>query len=79
MKGGTTRRLPYSLPIPDGRQPTTLEAVLSYALVPQPDPELWERYMKTLPSEADREAARGIIREYAEPRLLTFRSKTLSR
>ena len=78
VKGGTTRRVPFSLATSGGEAPASVEALLTYALIPQPSPELKAQYLATLPNDKDREAAAKLIEEYAQPRVLTFRTKTLS-
>ena len=78
MKGGTTRRVPFSLATSGGETPASVEALLTYALIPQPSPALKSKYLATLPNDKDREAAAKLIEEYAQPRVLTFRTKTLS-
>ena len=77
VNGGTTRRVPFTIAIPDGRSAVNVEAVLSYALIPEPTPELQERYLSTLATEKDREAAEKIIKDYSSQRLITFRTTTL--
>ncbi len=77
VKGGTTRRTPFRLSVPDGTSPTTIEALLTYSLIPRPGPELQERYLATLPSEQERQAAKKLIEEYAQERVLTFRTRSL--
>lgn len=77
VKGGTTRHIPFSMTVPAHVSPASIEAILTYALIPHPDPKLKERYLASLSNEKDREAAAKIIREYTQPRLLTFRSKSL--
>lgn len=77
IKGGTTRRIPYSVAIPAGASPALVEAVLSYALIPEPDAGLKAGYLATLKSDAEREAATKLIQDYAQPRVLTFRSRAL--
>jgi hypothetical protein len=78
IKGGTTRRLPFSLTLPPGgAPPVTIEALLTYALIPAPTPELQSKYLATLPNGKDRETATTLIREYSQPRVLTFRTKSL--
>ena len=77
VKGGTTRRVPYTLSLPDGTSATLVEALLTYALVPEPTKELKEQYLATLPTQSEREQARKLIKEYAQERVLTFRTKSL--
>ncbi len=77
IKGGTTRRVPFSLPLKAGVAPGHVEALLTYALVPMPSPELKARYLATLKSDADRAEAENLIKEYTQPRVLTFRTKSL--
>jgi hypothetical protein len=77
IKGGNTRRVPFTQSLPPGASPTSIEVVLTYALIPDPEPGLKERYLATLPDEAARTAARKIIDEYVQPRVLTYRAKSL--
>jgi hypothetical protein len=77
VKGGTTRRVPFSLTIQGGSAPASVEAVLTYALIPEPTPALKERYLATLTNDQDRATAVKIIEEYTQPRVLTFRTKSL--
>ncbi len=77
IKGGTTRKVPFSVPLPAGSSPTTVEAVLSYSLIPEPDAALKEKYLATLPGEKEREAAKRILNEYTQPRVLTYRAKSI--
>jgi len=77
VNGGTTRRIPFTLGIPEGLSSVIVEAVLSYALIPEPTPELQERYLSTLASDKEREAAKKIIKDYSSQRLITFRTTTL--
>jgi hypothetical protein len=50
---------------------------LNYALIPTPDQALKEKYLATLATDAERESAKKIFEEYTQPRLLTYRAKTL--
>jgi hypothetical protein len=78
IKGGTTRRLPFSLALPSGASaPASIEALLTYSLIPEPTPELQAKYLATLPNDKDRETATTLIHEYSQPRVLTFRIKAL--
>jgi len=78
VKGGTTRRLPFSLALSSGAAaPATIEALLTYSLIPEPSPELKAKYFATLPNDKDRETATTLIHEYSQPRVLTFRTKNL--
>ncbi|MGQ0810033.1 MAG: hypothetical protein ACT4OO_02260, partial [Nitrospiraceae bacterium] len=78
IKGGTTRRVPFSLAIPAGATAASVEAVLTYALIPEPDAALKDRYMASLAKDEERKVAAKILEEYVQPRVLTFRAKTLS-
>jgi len=40
VSGGTTRRVPFSIPVKQGETPSYVEAVLSYALIPEPGQDL---------------------------------------
>lgn len=73
INGGTTRHIPFSLNAPQDAKGLVLEAIISYALIPEPTPELKAAYLATLPDEKAREKAEAIMKDYAAPRLLTFR------
>ena len=77
VNGGTTRHIPFSLKNPQEVKGLVLEAVLSYALIPEPTPGLKDAYLATLPTDKDREKAEAIIKGYAAPRLLTSRTMNL--
>ncbi len=77
IKGGHTRKVPFAQTVPAGATAATVEVVLSYALIPQPEPALKEKYLATLGSEKEREEAIHILSEYTKPRMLTYRAKTL--
>ena len=77
VRGGTTRHVPFTLSVPAGASSATVEALLTYALIPQPESSLMEKYLATLKSEQERSTATKLIQEYAQPRVLTFRTKSL--
>ena len=77
VNGGTTRHIPFSLKTPQDEKGLVLEAALSYALIPDPTQGLKDAYLATLPSDKNREKAEAIIKDYASPRLLTFRTMNL--
>ena len=77
IKGGHTRKVPFSLAVPSGSTAASIEAVLNYALIPTPEPALKEKYLATLATDKERESARKVFEEYTQPRLLTYRAKTL--
>lgn len=77
IKGGNTRKVPFSLAIPSGSTPALIEAVLNYALIPTPEPALKDKYLATLANDKERESAKKIFEEYTQPRMLTYRAKTL--
>jgi hypothetical protein len=77
VKGGNTRKVPFSQAIPAGATPATVEAVLSYALIPTPDAALRDKYLATLKTDKERDAAKKILDDYTQPRVLTYRAKTL--
>jgi hypothetical protein len=54
-----------------------VEAVLSYALIPTPEPALRDNYLAGLSSDKERDQAKKILDEYTQPRVLTYRAKTL--
>lgn len=78
IKGGNTRKVPFSLTLPAGTAAASIEAVLTYSLLPTPEPPLQERYLATLKTDTEREEARKIIQEYTQRRLLTYRVQSLS-
>ena len=77
IKGGNTRKVPFSLAIPAGSTAASIEVVLNYALIPKPEPALMEKYLATLGTDKERESAKRIFDEYTQPRLLTYRIKNL--
>ena len=77
IKGGNTRKIPFALALPTGTAAASIEAVLTYALLPMPDPLLQERYLSTLETEPERAEAKKIIHEYTQRHFLTYRVKTL--
>jgi len=77
VRGGTTKRVAFNLAVPAGATPTSVEALLTYSLIPEPGPELTKKYLATLPGEKERAAATKLIEDYALPRVLTFRIKSL--
>jgi nitrate/TMAO reductase-like tetraheme cytochrome c subunit len=77
IKGGHTRKVPFSLTVPAGATAATVEAVLSYALIPTPEPALRDKHLATLTSDREREEAKKILNEYTQPRMLTYRAKSL--
>lgn len=78
IKGGNTRKVPFSLALPAVPAAASIEAVLTYSLLPTPEPLLLERYLSTLETDRKREEARKIIQEYTQQRFLTYRVKSLS-
>ncbi len=77
VNGGITRRVPFSLKLPEGQKSILLEASLSYALIPEPSSSLKDRYLQSLPNDKERQAAEKVITDYSSTRLLTFRTMTL--
>jgi hypothetical protein len=77
IKGGNTRKVPFSFAIPSGATAASVEAVLSYTLIPKPEPALKDKYLATLKDDKERERAKKILDEYSQPRVLTYRAKTL--
>ena len=77
IKGGNTRKVPFSFAMPAGAAPASVEAVLTYALIPTPEPALKAKYLATLKDDKERESAKKIFDEYTQPRMLTYRAKTL--
>jgi len=78
IKGGNTRKVPFSLTLPAGTAAASIEAMLTYSLLPTPEPPLQERYLETLKTDTEREGTRKIIQEYTQRRFLTYRVKSLS-
>lgn len=78
IKGGHTRKVPFSLTLPAGTAAASIEAVLTYSLLPTPEPLLQERYLGTLETDIERDEARKIIQEYTQRHFLTYRVKSLS-
>jgi hypothetical protein len=77
VKGGTTKRIRFDLKLPSGSVPGTVEALLTYALIPEPAAALKDRYLASLKTDEERDMALKLIREYTLPRVLTFRTKAL--
>lgn len=77
IKGGNTRKVPFAFTLPAGAVPATVEAVLNYALIPTPEPALRDKYLATLASDKERDEAKKILEEYTQPRILTYRAKSL--
>ena len=77
IKGGNTRKVPFAYSLPAGSTPASVEAVLSYALIPTPEPALRDKYLATLKNDKERDEAKHVLDEYQQPRLLTYRIKTL--
>ena len=77
LNGGTTQRVPFSLSVNNGAKPSYVEAVLTYALIPEPNHELINRYLATLDTTREKKQAKEIITDYSSQRLLTFRTKSL--
>jgi hypothetical protein len=77
IKGGHTRKVPFSFALPVGSTATLVEAVLNYSLIPTPDPALKDKYLGTLTNGKDRDSAKKILDEYTQPRMLTYRAKNL--
>src|SRR6478609_4069356 len=77
IKGGNTRKVPFSFAVSGGSAPASVEAVLSYTLIPTAEPALKAKYLATLKDDKERETAKKIFDEYTQPRMLTYRAKTL--
>jgi hypothetical protein len=63
--------------MPAGSVAATVEAVLSYSLIPTPDSALRDKYLAGLGSDKERDEAKKIVNEYTQPRMLTYRAKSL--
>jgi len=46
-------------------------------LIPEPEPDLKAKYLETLTNDQERAAAKKVIEEYTQPRMLTYRAKSL--
>lgn len=77
IKGGNTRKVPFAFTLPSGTAASSIEAVLTYALIPTPEPVVQEKYLVSIPTDAEREEARKIIHEYTQRHFLTYRVKQL--
>ncbi len=77
IKGGNTRKVPFSQAVPAGATAASVEAVLTYALIPTPDAALRDKYLAALANDKERENAKKILDEYSQPRILTYRAKIL--
>ena len=77
IKGGNTRKVPFALTLPSGTSASSIEAVLTYSLIPTPEPVVQEKYLAALQTDAEREEARKIIHEYTQRHFLTYRVKQL--
>ena len=77
IKGGNTRRVPFAASLPAGATAASIEAVLSYALIPEPDAALKDKYLATLKTDQERKVATNVLDEYVQPRVLTYRAKSL--
>ena len=77
IKGGNTRKVPFAFTLPSGTVASSIEAVLTYALIPAPEPEVQEKYLGSLQTDAEREEAKMIIHEYTQRHFLTYRVKQL--
>ena len=74
VNGGTTRHIPFTLKVPQDSEAFLLEASVSYSLIPEPSKDLATKFLESLATDKEREAAERIIKDYSSPRLLTFRT-----
>lgn len=77
INGGITRRVPFSISVPEDSSPELIEASISYALIPEPGEKLKNGYLATLSDKKAIEKAQEIINSYSSFRLLTFRTMSL--
>ncbi|MDH5427205.1 MAG: cytochrome c family protein [Nitrospirota bacterium] len=77
VNGGITRRIPFSISVPEDSSPELIEASVSYALIPKPGAKLKNGYLATLSDKKDIRKAEDIITSYSSFRLLTFRTMSL--
>ncbi len=73
LKGGNTRKVSFALTLPAETVASSVEAVLTYALIPIPESGVQEKYLATLSTDAEREEAKKIIHEYTQRHFLTYR------
>jgi len=78
IKGGNTRKVPFALTLPGGTVASSVEVMLTYALIPMPELSLQDKYLASLQTEHEREEAKKIIQEYTQRHFLTYRVKPLS-
>jgi hypothetical protein len=77
VKGGTTKRIPFTLTLSAESEGMQIDALLTYSLIPKPEPELLGGYLKTLQTDAERDRVKLLLGDYSEPRILTFRTRPL--
>lgn len=63
LRNGETRKALFIFKIPDTAQRFDIDLLLTYSLIPQPDPDLMDRYLGSLPPE-EQEGAKKLITEY---------------
>ncbi|MFO0773041.1 MAG: multiheme c-type cytochrome [Nitrospiraceae bacterium] len=78
IKGGTTRKVPFTASWTSG-DAATVEALLTYRLIPVPSAALRDGYLASLPNDEARKQATSIINDYTQPRVLTYRVKNLEK
>ena len=77
INGGITRRIPFSVSVPEDSYPELIEARISYALIPEPGEQQKNGYLATLSDKKAIRKAEEIINSYSSFRLLTFRTMSL--
>lgn len=77
VNGGITRRIPFSVSVPEKSSPELIEVSISYALIPEPGAKLKNDYLATLYDKKAIAKAEDIIKSYSSFRLLTFRTMSL--
>ncbi len=63
LRNGETRKVLFNFKVPDSTNRLEMDLLLTYSLIPQPDPDLLGRYLESLPSD-EKEEAMKLIAEY---------------
>ena len=69
--------MPFSFAVPAARPPSVEAGGVELHLIPTAEPALKDKYLATLKDDKERETAKKILDEYTQPRMLTYRAKTL--
>ncbi|MEK7279955.1 MAG: multiheme c-type cytochrome [Nitrospirota bacterium] len=63
LRNGETRKVLFNFKVPDSTKRLEMDLLLTYSLISQPDPDLLDRYLGSLPSD-EKEEAKKLIAEY---------------